>query len=213
MAINNLIVVQLHHLLVTVKYFVLPENFDFVSVACNVKFLFFPCIFLHNALVAFSALTLLVGWQEEHPACKKWEDGGGGHWLVRMEWHPAGWSVCLRLLIFPCTVKSRSSLLAPAHPGGPGKRDVKWLWCGGGGSCTFYEFVLCRFCFENLWNVVDAKIADVLLCGCDDAFRPLMLNTQRLSSLAFNLRDGRVKDPSCLTAQMKQLAVRYQQSM
>jgi len=50
------------------------------------------------------------------------EDGGGGHWLVRMEWHPAGWSVCLRLLIFPCTIKSRSSLLAPAYPGSPGKR-------------------------------------------------------------------------------------------
>jgi len=25
-----------------------------------------------NVLVAFSALTLLVGWQEGHPACKKW---------------------------------------------------------------------------------------------------------------------------------------------
>ena len=59
-------------------------------------------------------------------------DGGGGHWLVRMEWRPAGWSVCLPLLIFPCTIKSRSSLLAPAHPGGPGKRAVKRLWCGGG---------------------------------------------------------------------------------
>jgi len=59
-------------------------------------------------------------------------DGGGGHWLVRMEWLPAGWSVCLPLLIFPCTIKSRNSLLAPADPGGPGKRAVKWLcwwWC------------------------------------------------------------------------------------
>jgi len=64
----------------------------------------------------------------------EWEDGGGGHWLVRMEWHLAGWSVCLSLLISPCTIKSRSSLLAPAHPGGPGKRAVKWLWCGGGDS-------------------------------------------------------------------------------
>ena len=29
-------------------------------------------------------------------------------------------------------MKSRSSLLAPSHPGGPGKRAVKWLWwwCG-----------------------------------------------------------------------------------
>jgi len=58
---------------------------------------------------------------------KKMGDGGGGHWLVRMEWHPAGWSVYVPLLIFPCTIKSRSSLLAPAHPGGPRKRAVKRL--------------------------------------------------------------------------------------
>jgi len=38
-----------------------------------------------SALVAFSALTLLVGWQEGHPACKKMGDGEGGHWLVQME--------------------------------------------------------------------------------------------------------------------------------
>jgi len=59
-------------------------------------------------------------------------DGGGGHWLVWMDWRPAGWSVCLPLLTFHCTIKSRSSLLAPAHPGGPGKRALKRLWCGGG---------------------------------------------------------------------------------
>jgi len=49
-----------------------------------------------------------------------------------MEWRPAGWSVCLPLLIFPCTVKSRSSLLAPAHLGGPGKKGRKTVvvWCG-----------------------------------------------------------------------------------
>ena len=78
--------------------------------------------------VAFSALTLKVGRQEGHPACKKMGDGGGGHWLVHMKWHPARWSVCLPLLIFPCTIKSRSSLLAPAHPCGPGKWAVKRLW-------------------------------------------------------------------------------------
>jgi len=55
-------------------------------------------------------------------------DGGGGHWLVWMEWRPARWSVCLPLFIFPCTIKCRSSLLAPAHPGGPGKRAGKRLW-------------------------------------------------------------------------------------
>jgi len=42
---------------------------------------------------AVLALTLLVGRQEGHPACKKWEDGGGGHWLAWMEWLPAGWLV------------------------------------------------------------------------------------------------------------------------
>ena len=82
--------------------------------------------------VKFSALTLLVGWQEGHTACKKWSDDVGGHWLVRMEWRPAGWSVCLPLLIFPCSIKCRSSFLALAHPGGPGKRAVKRWWCGCG---------------------------------------------------------------------------------
>ena len=81
-----------------------------------------------NVLVAFSALTLLVGRQEWHPACKKWGDVGSGHCLVRMEWRPAGWLVCLPLLVFPCTIKSRSSVLAPAHPGGPEKRAIKQLW-------------------------------------------------------------------------------------
>ena len=40
----------------------------------------------------------------------------------------AGESLCPPLLIFPCTTKSRSSLLAPAHPGVPGKRAIKRLW-------------------------------------------------------------------------------------
>ena len=71
------------------------------------------------------------------PVKKYGGDGGGGYWLVWMEWRPARWSRCLPLLIFPCTIKSRSSLLAPAHPGGPRKRAVKRLWCGvvcGGGK-------------------------------------------------------------------------------
>ena len=100
-----------------------------------------------NVLVAFSALTLLVGRQERHPAFKK--IGGWLRWALlslelRMEWYPAKWSVCLPLLIFPCTIKSRSSLLAPTHPGGPRKRAVTvvvwwrsmgnllllwWIWC------------------------------------------------------------------------------------
>jgi len=80
---------------------------------------------------------------------------GGEHWLVRMEWRPAGWSVCLPLLIFPCTVKSRSSLLAPPHPGGPGKRAVKWLWWWCHIFLEFVNFwylaVILQFIVSKLW--------------------------------------------------------------
>jgi len=55
-------------------------------------------------------------------------DGGGQHWLVRMEWCLAGWSVYLPLLIFPCTIKSRSSLLGLAHWVVLEKKAAKQLW-------------------------------------------------------------------------------------
>jgi len=57
-------------------------------------------------------------------------DGGGGHWPWALA-SPDGVapSRMVGQLIFPCTIKSRSSLLAPAHLGGTGKRAVKWL-CG-----------------------------------------------------------------------------------
>jgi len=86
------------------------------------------CTRYGHVLVAFSALTLLVGGRKGIQPVKNMRDGGGGHRLVWMEWRPARWSVCLHLLIPPCTIKSRSSLLAPVHPGCPGKRAVKRLW-------------------------------------------------------------------------------------
>ena len=78
------------------------------------------------AAYSVSRITYLPGW---FPIA--FPDGGGGQWLVRTEWRPARWSVCLPLLIFACscTIKS-GSFLAPAHPGGHGKRAVKRLWCG-----------------------------------------------------------------------------------
>ena len=82
-------------------------------------------------------------------------DDGGGHWLVLMEWRSAGWSVCLPLLIFSCTIKFRSSLLTLARPCGPGKKGCKtlvvwwlllvvWLcvagtWCFSLSVSEFYE--------------------------------------------------------------------------
>ena len=75
---------------------------------------------------AFSALTLLVGRQEGHPACKKTE-----HW-------DAGVVICLErgadlhmAQLMPLTVSCFSKIqigftfLVPAHPGSRGKRAVK----------------------------------------------------------------------------------------
>ena len=78
--------------------------------------------------VAFSALTLLVGRQEGHPACKK------------TEWWGAGVVLCLeqdadlhmaQLMPLPLTVSCFSKIqigftfLVPAGPGSPGERAVK----------------------------------------------------------------------------------------
>jgi len=75
-------------------------------------------------LIAFSALMLLVGRQERHPACKKTEQWG------------AGMVICLergaaQLMPLPLTVSCFSKIqigftfLVPAHPGIPGQRAVK----------------------------------------------------------------------------------------
>jgi len=75
-----------------------------------------------------SALTLLVGRQEGHPACKT------------LEWWGAGMVICLergadlhtaQLMPLPFTVSCFTKIqigftfLVPAHPGSPGKRAVK----------------------------------------------------------------------------------------
>ena len=78
----------------------------------------------------FSALTLLVGRQERHPACKKM--GRWWRWaLVSPDGVAPSQMVSVSASVnLPCSIQSRSSLLAPAHPSGPGKRAVKRLWCG-----------------------------------------------------------------------------------
>jgi len=83
---------------------------------------------VYVCLNPFSALTLLVGRQEGHPACKK------------TEWWGTGMVICLeqdadlhmaQLMPLPLTVSCFSKIrigftfLALAHPGSPGKRAVK----------------------------------------------------------------------------------------
>ena len=80
------------------------------------------------ASIAFSALTLLVGRQEGHPACKK------------TEWWGAGMVICLQrgadlhvvqLMPLPLTVSCFHKIqigftfLVLAHPGSLGQRAVK----------------------------------------------------------------------------------------
>ena len=82
---------------------------------------------------ALSALTLLVGWQEGHLACKKLS-GEVLAWLMPL----------------PLTVSSFSKIqigfpfLVPAHLGSPGQRAVKWV-------------CVC-FLFCNLFNIFNCAL-------------------------------------------------------
>jgi len=79
------------------------------------------------SITAFSALTLLVGRQEGHPACENLSDGVLA-WICLergADLHMA------QLMPLPPTVSCFSkiqigfTILVPAHPGSPGKRAVK----------------------------------------------------------------------------------------
>ena len=75
---------------------------------------------------AFSALTVLVGRQEGHPACKK-----------RVVWYWHGYLSGARCRLaygqLPLTLSCFSKIetgftfLVPADSGSPGKRAVKWV--------------------------------------------------------------------------------------
>jgi len=80
--------------------------------------------------IAFSAFTLLVGRQEGHPVCKKLGDDGGGHWLVWMEWHPAGWSVCasVNLPLHHRVQRFSSGTVSPGWSQKKGDKMVVVVW-------------------------------------------------------------------------------------
>jgi len=77
---------------------------------------------------AFSAMTLLAGRQEGHPACKTLS-GGVLAWLS--VWSEVQTCIMAQLIPLPLTVSCSSKIqigfvfLVPAHPGSPGKRAVK----------------------------------------------------------------------------------------
>jgi len=77
---------------------------------------------------AFSALTLLIGRQEGHPACKKLQWWGTG--VVIFLEQGANMHMA-QLMPLPLTISCFSKIqigftfLVPADPGSPGQRAVK----------------------------------------------------------------------------------------
>jgi len=84
--------------------------------------------YAHIICFAFNALTLLVGWQEGHPARKK------------TQWWGAGMVICLergadlhmaQLMLLSltvscfCKIQIGFTFMVPAHLGSPGQRAVK----------------------------------------------------------------------------------------
>jgi len=51
-----------------------PETKELPTSIGTVPFTVVSCLYIFS-IIAFSALTLLVGWQERHPACKKLSGG------------------------------------------------------------------------------------------------------------------------------------------
>jgi len=87
--------------------------------------------FLFFSLILSLQYFDTVGWKGIRPV-QKW---GWRRWaLVSPDGVAPSQMVSVSLLIFHCTIKSRSFLLAPAHPGGPGKTAIKRLWWCGGNS-------------------------------------------------------------------------------
>ena len=77
---------------------------------------------------AFSALTLLVGRQEGHPACKKIERWSAGVIICLEQGADLHMAQLMPLpLTVPCFIKIQIGItfLVPAHLGRPGKRAVK----------------------------------------------------------------------------------------
>jgi len=81
---------------------------------------------------AFSALTLLVGRQEEHPACKKLSSGVLAWlpvWSEMLACIWPSWFHCHSLSLCFSKIQIGFTFLVPAHPGSPGKRAIKWGVC------------------------------------------------------------------------------------
>ena len=93
-------------------------------------------------LCAFIALMLLVGHQEEHPACKNWVMRCCYSFLSEARcrlfaYGPAD-ATASQNPIISCLVEIQTgfTFLVPAYPGCPGKEAVKWVYCSSSTSSS-----------------------------------------------------------------------------
>jgi len=78
-----------------------------------------------------------------------WETEGWWRWvLVSLDGVAPSQIVCV-CLCESCSIKSRSSLLAPVYPGGPGKRAVKWFCVC---MCVCWETERMFWIQLNVWH-------------------------------------------------------------
>jgi len=102
-------------------------TFLIVSFNSNVYFcittLFSVYLFHLSMLRAFNALTLLVGRQEGHPACKKLGCWYGYLRGARCIW--PSWCHCHSLSLASVNSRLVFTFLVPADPGSPRRRAVK----------------------------------------------------------------------------------------
>jgi len=141
--------------------------------------------------LAFSALTLLVGRQEGHPACRNLS-GGMLAWLS--VWSEVQTCIMAQLMPLPLTVSCFSEIqigftfLVPAYPGSPVPRAVRRMCvCGcvfcsfsspsadvvGGSrdSCQHQD----RADDDNIFLVVDNADVDFDFTGVGDEYRNIKL--------------------------------------
>ena len=107
---------------------------------------------------AFSALKLLVGRQEGHPACKKTERWGVGMVICLQRGADLHMAQLMPLPLTVSKIQIRFTFLVPAHLGSPGQRAVKQV---------------CRLLF--VYSSFPARLHDLIICHCLQCFSVLLV--------------------------------------
>jgi len=116
-----------------------------------------PVLWMTSCMYTFGALTLLVGQQEGHPACKKLSSGVLVWLSVWSEVQTCIWPSS-QLMPLPLTVLSFSKIqigftfLVPAHLGSPGKGPLNGCVCVCVCVCVMYVH-------NGHWPGIDDAIA------------------------------------------------------